>query len=78
MMADADVADKCCHDRQMLTWQKSWLSKNKKIQIAEIRDLSSKINELIKKKEFPIARYVMGAVLVAGFFIEKFIFMKNL
>jgi hypothetical protein len=54
------------------------LSKNKKIQIAEIRDLSSKINELIKKKEFPIARYVMGAVLVAGFFIEKFIFMKNL
>lgn len=54
------------------------LSKNKKIQIGEIRTISSKINELIKKREFPIGKYVMGAVLVAGFFVEKFIFMKNI
>lgn len=54
------------------------LSKNKKIQISEIRTISSKINELIKKREFPIGKYVIGAVLVAGFFIEKFVFMKNI
>lgn len=53
------------------------LSKNKKNQIEEIRIVSTQIHDLIKKKEFPITKYMVGAVLVAGFFLEKFVFMRN-
>ncbi len=54
------------------------LSKNKKIQISEIRHMSRKINDLIKKQEFPIGKYVIGAILVAGFILEKFMLMRNI
>lgn len=53
------------------------LSKNKKNQIGEIRVVSKKINDLIKKQEFPIGRYVIGVILVAGFILERFMFMRN-
>ncbi len=53
------------------------LSKNKKIQISEIRLVSTKINDLIKKQEFPIGKYVIGVILVAGFILERFMFMRN-
>ena len=53
------------------------LSKNKKNQISEIRQVSGKINELIRKRDFPIGRYVIGVILVAGFILERFVFMRN-
>lgn len=54
------------------------LSKNKKTQIEEIRDVSGKINQLVKKREFPIGKYMLGAVFIAGLFLEKFVFMRNI
>lgn len=54
------------------------LSKNKKTNLEEIRFISRKINELVKKQDIPVAKYLIGAVLVAGFLLEKFMFMKNI
>ena len=69
------VVEFLCHD-QVFRNSIEMLSKNKKIEINEIRLVSSRINDLIKKQEFPVAKYIIGAVLVAGFIIEKFMFMK--
>ena len=50
------------------------LSKNKKIQIGEIRHVSRKINELTRKQELPMAQYLLAATYFVGILLGKLVF----